>query len=397
MQSAKRSGQLADGKVLALDGMRGVAILLVLVFHLTSWAHEAAPSSLWRVTGFGYIGVDLFFVLSGFLITGILSDARGSKGYFLNFYMRRVLRIFPLYYALVGMVTLVLPLVLPTNPKIAELAGQQVWLWTYGVNVAAALDNRWTFYGMNHFWSLAVEEQFYLVWPVLVALLPREKMARLCLVVMVLAAGLRFWFLSSGHWLAAYALMPCRADELAAGGFVALLLRGPFDEAKILKQARFGVWAGALVGALLLFGPQWSDRWPPDATAALPSALSIFFGSLHVLTVRGAGSGMLRRVLERPSLRTLGKYSYGLYVLHHPLRQLFEKLFPPATLASALHSPFFGAIVFTTLSGALSLMLAFLSFRFFESPVLALKRYFEYGRNAPSTPELAIEAPKMHG
>src|SRR5882757_6366172 len=154
MRGLQGSSRPADSKVVALDGMRGVAILLVLVFHLTSWANDAAPTRLFRVTGVGYIGVDLFFVLSGFLITGILADARGSKGFFVNFYMRRVLRIFPLYYAIVGLVVLLGPIVAPHNPKIAAVSSQQIWLWTYGVNVAAAIRNEWTFYGMNHFWSL---------------------------------------------------------------------------------------------------------------------------------------------------------------------------------------------------------------------------------------------------
>jgi peptidoglycan/LPS O-acetylase OafA/YrhL len=349
------------------------------------------------VSGTGYVGVDLFFVLSGFLITGILADARGSKGFFLNFYMRRVLRIFPLYYAIVGLVTVVGPLVAPNDPKIAAVSAQQVWLWTYGVNVAAALRNEWTFYGMNHFWSLAVEEQFYLVWPLLVAALPRKRMAHLCLVVMVLAAGLRLWFLVSGHWLAAYALMPSRMDELAGGGFVALLVRGPFDKAKLVRAARYLAPPATLCALGLLFGGDYLKGSLPHANAFLPSVLSVLFGSLHVLVTQTGPGGLLRAVLERPFLGVLGRYSYGLYVLHHPLRHLFEKLFPPASLASHLHSAALGAVAFTVLAGGLSLVLAMLSFRFFESPVLALKRYFEYGRSRPAPVDAPVPVAPLEG
>ena len=397
MPRAQRPGKPGDGKLLALDGMRGIAILLVLVFHLTSWANDRVPTPLWKVTGLGYIGVDLFFVLSGFLITGILSDARGSKAYFLNFYMRRVLRIFPLYYAVVGLVVLVLPIAAPGNPKVAEVASQQWWLWGYGVNVALAIRNQWTFYGMNHFWSLAVEEQFYLVWPVLVAVLSRERMARLCVVLVVVAAGLRYWLLDTHHWAAAYALMPCRMDELAAGGFVALVLRGPIDDAKALRVARIAVVPATLVAAFLLFGPGWLGPQTTLESALVPSALAVAFGSLHVVATRAEADSIVRRVLEWRGLRTLGQYSYGLYVLHHPLRPVFEKLFPPAWLAARLHSPVLGSLVFATLAGGLSFALAVTSFRFFESPVLALKRYFEYGRSASINPALTTEPSEQQG
>jgi peptidoglycan/LPS O-acetylase OafA/YrhL len=248
---------------------------------------------------------------------------------------------------------------------------------------------------MNHFWSLAVEEQFYMVWPLLVAFLSREKMARLCVVLIVIAVVLRCAFMSSGYWLAAYALMPCRMDELAAGGFVALVLRGPTDEQRILRTARLALWPALIVSVAILFaGDFLTAEVLPQTRAFLPSALAVVFGSLHVFATRGPSGTALRRLLELRFLRTFGQYSYGLYVLHHPLRQVFEKLFRPTKLASMLHSPALAVLVFTALAGALSLGLAYVSFRFFESPLLALKRYFEYGRSRPAPDAVTAEVPE---
>jgi peptidoglycan/LPS O-acetylase OafA/YrhL len=369
-------GVTLDKKIPALDGVRGLAITMVLVFHFTTWANDRAPTRLFELTSPGTLGVDLFFVLSGFLITGILADARGSDGYFKNFYMRRTLRIFPLYYAAVVLVAVIGPLIAPNNQKIAEVTAQQGWLWTYTVNISGAIKNQFTFYGMNHFWSLAVEEQFYLVWPFLVAWLPRERMAKLCVVLMVAALGLRIWFDAHDRWLAVYSLMPCRMDELSAGALAALLLRGPSTAPELLRWSRYAVIAGGIGTALLVLPLHGS--LPPHVL--LPTTLSALFGGMHVYAVLLDAKSVLRRVLEVSWLRALGRYSYGLYVIHHPLRQLFEKLFPPGTLASVLHSPALGAIAFTLLSGLLSLGFAYVSFRFFESPILNLKRHFEYER-----------------
>src|SRR5579859_6541715 len=116
--------------VAALDGVRGLAILLVVVFHLIKWAGDSVPiGALARWTALDRTGVDLFFVLSGYLITGILYDTRESNAYFKNFYVRRALRIFPLYYLVVFAVVIIGPIVAPENTKLHEIAAQQGWLW----------------------------------------------------------------------------------------------------------------------------------------------------------------------------------------------------------------------------------------------------------------------------
>src|SRR5437588_9009399 len=156
----------------ALDGLRGLAILLVMGYHFGQDADgggTALGPFLSPVFGVGYHGVDLFFVLSGFLITGILLDMKDRPRYFRNFYIRRILRIFPLYYAVLFCLLVLLPLlVTPPVFPFAEAQRRQAWLWLYASNIYHAWTGHWRLTGFSHLWSLAVEEHFYLIWPVVI-------------------------------------------------------------------------------------------------------------------------------------------------------------------------------------------------------------------------------------
>ncbi|HEX6051682.1 MAG TPA: acyltransferase, partial [Gemmatimonadaceae bacterium] len=179
-----------SGHVPALDGVRGLAVALVLVCHV-AWDFSS-PSYMERglieVARAGWIGVDLFFVLSGFLITGILLDTRGGPKYFRHFYVRRTLRIFPLYYAILVGVFVITPLVAATRDRrwFTDIVDQQGWFWTYTSNVFLAVTGRWEQTGiLGHFWSLAVEEQFYLIWPAVVLLLSPRQLRTACGVILL--------------------------------------------------------------------------------------------------------------------------------------------------------------------------------------------------------------------
>ena len=183
------------------------------------------------VTNYGSYGVELFFVLSGFLITGILYDARNKPNYFRNFYMRRVLRIFPLYYGVLVLVFFVAPLIpMFRGQTLDYLVDRQAWAWLYAVNVYIAKQGEWSFSYLDHFWSLAVEEHFYLVWP-LVVLLLAQRPRTLITVSLAIALGAMLARLTGSlmglSWWTTYVLTPFRLDGLALGAFLAVTMRQP--------------------------------------------------------------------------------------------------------------------------------------------------------------------------
>src|SRR5438067_7660244 len=204
-----RSGAEVDrslerGHILALDGLRGIAILLVVVCHFVSNLHIAADGWAWPLVAIahaGWTGVDLFFVLSGFLITGILIDARGSDSYFKAFYARRALRIVPAYYGFLFAIFVVLPFLhLGAGNDYMLAREHQSWYWLYLTNVMMAIGEipgRGP-YPSTLFWSLAVEEQFYLLWPLIVAASPPRTLRKICVGGVVLCVVLRIVGVVSG-------------------------------------------------------------------------------------------------------------------------------------------------------------------------------------------------------
>ncbi len=203
-----------------LDGLRGAAILGVLLFHLLPHYEAIAalfPRPLLSAIRLGQTGVDLFFVLSGFLITGILIDSRDRSDRWTTFFARRSLRIFPLYFLTLFIVFVILPDFL----KMRTLSQYQIWAWLYVCNIGYTFGYCPDF---GHLWSLAVEEQFYLVWPFCVwSVRSHRGVAILSGMTMLLAVATRIVALQAEVFPAFFTL--CRLDSLAAGALVAALVR----------------------------------------------------------------------------------------------------------------------------------------------------------------------------
>src|SRR5262245_13745 len=185
METVMKRPALGTDRVPALDGLRGLAILPVMLTHFVSDGDLSPVSKVDEIVSatltLGWVGVELFFVLSGFLITGILLDSRGAPHYFRNFYIRRTLRIFPLYYGFLALWLGVLPLFYkwPNDVlKVVSIPVSPVWSWAYLTNIVQALHDDWRAGPpyTTHFWSLAIEEQFYLVWPTVVFLFSRRRL-----------------------------------------------------------------------------------------------------------------------------------------------------------------------------------------------------------------------------
>jgi len=394
---AERTCPELVGHVPALDGIRGLAILMVMLYHLALVPGARGLDRAWSaVASFGWAGVDLFFVLSGFLITGILHEAQGSRHYFRNFYARRTLRIFPLYYAVMVLLLVVLPrLPHPQAARYGAIGGEQVWYWTYLSNFAIGLRHAWDLGSLDVSWSLAIEEQFYLLWPAVVLLLGRRPLMGLCAAIVAAALLTRTALtLGGGHPIAITVLTPCRMDGLAVGAFLALAVRGPGGVAALVPRARLGAVLSLLllVPLFLAQGPKWGVVRGVGQMIGY-SLLSVFYGCVLLLAVARPGRGPLNRLFAHGFLTTFGRYSYALYLFHLPIGVcLRESVLRPDRLPVLLGSRLPGQLLFYAVGIGLSLAAARVSWLVCESPLLGLKRFFPSARAAMPLPQPAAAA-----
>ena len=360
----------------ALDGLRAIAALMVMWFHFfhnpANIPDNAIGGMIAKVNNFGQTGVDLFFVLSGFLITRILLSDKTKPYYFRNFYIKRSLRIFPLYYFFLFFVIFINPLLLGASiPEFSEY-----WWWlAYLQNIPSTFDAEWL-YGDNyckstfgHYWSLAVEEHFYLVWPLLVFLLQRRGLMIASVSMVCLSFVLRY-FLESNGWESFYFTLT-RLDALSMGTILALVepdLRSRAVTARKVLPWAMLAWSLPLVIAFALF-----------------SGCSVFFVQLVKFPlIAGFYFLLIAYIIISPenSLTTkafsnrfglyIGGISYGLYVYHGTCFRWFARIFPDTPTHIALPCSFLFAII-----------VAHLSFKLLEAPIMRLKKRFVKNDSQP--------------
>lgn len=315
---------IAAGHIPALDGIRAIAIIVVAFSHFRTVFGQEAPyhdrvfsDLLFRFFEFGWFGVDLFFALSGFLITGILLDSVDRADYFGRFYWRRFLRIFPVYYAFLFCMLGVLAHLMRPNPW----PGLNAW-WYIGYLVNWKPDHGSTDRLIGHAWSLAVEEQFYLFWPAVVLWLPRKTLGRVCLGLAALALILRVWLvLINADIEAIVRITPTRMDPLVLGSLMALVLREPDAYVELLRWRKhiMAVCAAVVVGIIAFTRGANYDSVPMHTVGM--TALAVFF-AFTILEAARLKQGTLRKLLTNSSLRNIGKYSYTMYLIHIPLHRI---------------------------------------------------------------------------
>jgi peptidoglycan/LPS O-acetylase OafA/YrhL len=362
------------GHIAALDGIRGLAILLVTVYRFAGAGQdpELANGLFWKVLSCGYRGVDLFFVLSGFLITGILFDSKEDPHYFRNFYARRSLRIFPLYYITLLATLIVLPLISTTASSIFGPArAYQAWLWLYGANILQSTTGTWPLGCLDHFWSLAVEEHFYLFWPLVIFWLSRRAAIGACAGLIVVAFLTRVSFvLVGGNPVAPEVFTLFRADALAMGGLVALLARGPGGISQVAKCGHYGLW---ILGPAVLFVLICQRR-----LLTIPDTLFAgFFACVLVKAVSAEADSRLASFWRSEWLRFFGKYSYAMYVFQYPLIPLLAPLLSPELLTTGTGNATAARLLYIVLMTAITTAAAIASWNLIEKRFLSLKTYFE--------------------
>ena len=369
-------------RIVPLDGVRGVAILLV-VLHNTGGVSGALSSfalKVWEsLVNPGWVGVQLFFALSGFLITRILLESKGADGYFRRFYVRRVLRIFPLYYAAIAVVFFVAPHVRGLEALAAHGPRSSLWYWSYLANWVQPFGGLVP--SLGHFWSLAVEEQFYIVWPAVVLLLRERSLAILCVLMALVAPVVRAAFFliyapdTAGS--AAYDFTIARCDALALGALVAVLARHP----PAMVAVRRWAWPATLGTAALLAGIVVKQRGfnsleLPVATVGqtLLATLSALFVLLCVSPASDAASTRLQAAMSTPWLRSIGKYSYAIYVIHLPLSHVLRPHIAERLASGGATTRLGEYVAYVVVIFALSYLLAVLSWHVIEQPFLKLKK-----------------------
>ena len=354
-------------KIPQLDAVRGVAILLVIVHNESS----VFPSlHLERLFANGWMGVDLFFVLSGFLITGILLDTRQSEGYFKSFYARRCLRIWPLYYALLVFMFVIVPLLRPSEAhtvfeKSSPWWGYPLFLQNFLISIPTNAAGP-----LAVTWSLAIEEQFYLVWPWVVRYCPPAQVRRLAILVIGLSPAFRLYL--SFHAVDLYTSVFCRLDGLMAGALLALAVRSDaFLPSRFVRIA----WMALIIAVPLAFLTEAANaRWIVFSSSAAASAALVYLALF-------SPQAWLRSALTNRFLVYTGTISYGLYLLH--------KI--PFDMAKTFQMDRYPLLALPILL-AVCYAMAALSWNLLEKPFLRLKRFFEAkaARQGPANRKLAL-------
>jgi peptidoglycan/LPS O-acetylase OafA/YrhL len=341
-----------------LDGIRAIAALMVMFFHFfrNVEANSQFYLAIKKISIFGQTGVSLFFVLSGFLITRILLSTKEKKNYFKNFYLRRALRIFPLYYLFLIIYYFLIPLI--SNSQFVPF-NQQIYYWIYIQNFATTFN--WKNSGPDHFWSLAVEEHFYLFWPLMVYFIPYKKIKLGLLLIIVLAFISRLFFVENNIEVFYFTLT--RMDELALGALLASFEKD--GELSYAKAKTFLISIVILIIPTIILWIETTGKSISFLQVFKFNLISLIYFCLVGLVVCLKNENFLNKILRSNFFIYTGKISYGLYV-YHPLC-----FFIISVLLKVTYVP-----ISFFLSFLLTYLIASISYYFYESYFISLKRKF---------------------
>lgn len=338
-----------------LDGTRGIAALMVVFFHFFTYPNSLYLENLnfyQKIFEFGQHGVSLFFVLSGFVITRILIHTKSSKDYFYRFYKRRILRIFPLYYFFL-FVFYLFPLVIGEQTVNFK---QQLPFYFYLQNLTNILNIEAT--GPPHYWSLAVEEHFYMIWPLVLFFIDKKHLGKLILLYILFTFFLKYYMLNEGITINKFTLT--RMDQIMMGSYLAILeIKGFFKEKYALKKM---IGAGLLIVPIAVATYLLSGVYPFAKEMFKYPILGILFFSIIGSLICMNERNLINRILSSSLFQYLGKISYGIYVWHILVLIFLYKFFS-----------FENLLVDLVLTIGLTILLAHLSYYYFEVYFLKLK------------------------
>lgn len=359
-------------RILELDGLRGIAILLVISFHyinnqLVNAIHPLAIK-LAFITSFGWVGVDLFFLLSGFLIGTVLIANKNSKNYFSTFYIRRILRIVPNYYLFLLIFFAVSSISFFASSDFLS-AENRIPFWSYFAmvnNIYMAIQENLGNDSLSVTWSIAIEEQFYLVFSVLIYFLRNSALPYVFIFLIIAASVVRFQFI---HWIPRYVLLPCRMDSLSLGMLVAYFNVHADIQALANKYLRYIVLI--MLIDVLICGVIY--LLVEDLGVVKHTLFALFFAGCVVLAITQKTS-WFAQVLRNKVLMWIGTVSYSLYLFHYFILGMAHQMGGNRTIG--IQSVCDIGITFLALS--FSIFLSWLIYMKLESPMVAVGKRFTY-------------------
>jgi len=371
----------SSAHISVLDGVRGLAICLILIFHfMPNYPMPNRPLELVKkLAATGWSGVDLSFVLSGLLITDVLLRSRGKANAVRSFYSRRFLRVMPLYLGSLVFVFGVLPLFVRSgvDPSFDALREYQGWYWALSANVVCFLHGfpamQSSTVDLGHYWVLAVIQQSYFLWPLLVWNSSERKLPWIAIAVIGLSLSLRIagmCFLDGSFRDNVFYQTPTCMDSFAFGVLLAVFFRR--GSVGWLRRAAIGILP--ITAAIILFLFVKKGLWENGVVHCVGLTLiSLAYASLIVLLRTGAPGSLGVRLIDNRVFRFFGKYSYGLYVFHGLMVPLLDRWIPSDKLLELFHSPVLAAVVCLTAKVGASLVVAMISWRLIEAPCLRLR------------------------
>ncbi|MDP3444987.1 MAG: acyltransferase [Ignavibacteria bacterium] len=362
-----------------LDSLRGIAIILVLFGHFFTVNEVNLYADnrflgivLMKLSLFGLRGVELFFILSGYLITRILLNSKNSPNYFTSFFMRRLLRIFPLYYFILFLSFIIYPLFTAVPPEANDIINTQWKLWTYLSNVYFYQHISWDiaqFPNFGHFWTLSVEEHFYLLWPLLIYFVPIKNLGMK--MWLIFAFSLLFWIIGNNILFFQWTTLTY-SGTLALGGLIAYYESiYPDKIKKIALYTTKKYYFLVVIFLIIVFFPRNIGFYKDFFTHILSMLL---FASLLLIVLYNN-----IRFFHSNSLIFIGKISYGIYIYHALLRPFYKDIIY-TKLITAFYTEHAIAItmIYTIVSAIISITIAWISWELFEKQVLKLKKYYPY-------------------
>ncbi|HCR71663.1 MAG TPA: hypothetical protein DIW23_09480 [Anaerolineae bacterium] len=373
-----------DNRIKELDGLRGIAVMLVIALHLFKRAayftEHPVLETFTKFTTVGWVGVDIFFTLSGFLITSILLKSKTDEHYFRNFYIRRALRIFPLYYLAIAFVLLFAPKV--ETEFTAQLGTALPIMLLYQQNWALLFDGFYITQYLGITWSLAIEEQFYFLWPLIVYKLSREKLIKVSIGYILVSTiarilGTFLWpdvpQASTFFYYTSFA----RFEEMLFGGLLATFLTYEGSQEKVRRFA-FPLFLVSFVIFIALHILSLPGSPHPEH-ASIPLMLggyttaALFTVGLIGMFITHPPQNIFRIIFGNPILTFLGKYSYSMYIFHMTPVLILMDVFWYSELGG-----WKAYVLYPVTTYVATIMIALLTWHLLEKHMLDLKKYFEY-------------------